>query len=276
MTLNDIRFIFNRALSLSFCPRKLMIAFVVLAMCGLLVVFFRSLAINAGEWIQLSLTFLPVFLCTGVLFSMGIILIRGYHDEIKKREISYRQILAKSWEIVIGASYFCIPMILCYLLLWMMMGMFFLFRETPVVGEAFGVILSFAPFLINFGSLLLCLLSLCVLFFVTPALALKGLGGMQVSQDLFRRLNADAFSNLLLLLISLIPLGATIGILCLSAWMTGSLCYACDSAVFITLRWFFIMVPFVALLSPGVVFFFNFAAESHVLMRKQKSELFSK
>ncbi|MCB1111121.1 MAG: hypothetical protein H7A37_07565 [Chlamydiales bacterium] len=268
MTLDDIRFIFNRALKASFSYRKLLLVFTVLVMCGLLVVFFRSLAINAGEWIQLSLTFLPIFLCAGVLFSTGIILVRIYHDEIKQREVVYRDILAKSWEIVIGASYFCIPIILCYLLLWMLMGVFFLFREIPVVGEAFSVILSFAPFLINFGSIVLCVLALGILFFATPAIALRGLNGMQVSQDLVQRLNADIFSNLLLAFISLIPLAVVIGILSLSATMTGSICYTCDNPIFITLRWFFIMVPFVALLAPAVTFFFNFSAESHVLMRK--------
>ena len=146
-----------------------------MALSGLLVVFFRGLALHAGQWVQLSLTFLPIFLCTGILLSMGILLIRIYHDEIKKGEANYFSIFSRSWEIIIGASYFAIPIILGYLLLWMLLGIFFLLGEIPAVGEFFSVILSFAPFLINLGTLVLCLLSLSLLFFISPLIAFKGL-----------------------------------------------------------------------------------------------------
>src|SRR5262245_29112925 len=111
MDFNDIQLMFNRALAYSFNKKKLLLAFTVLALCGLLVVFFRGLSINAGEWVLLSLTFLPFFLCAGVLLSMGIILIRVYHNEIKERPVDYAEMIGKSWEVVIGASYFSIPII---------------------------------------------------------------------------------------------------------------------------------------------------------------------
>lgn len=165
MDFQSFSFIFNRALAFTFSRKKLLFVFCVLALSGLLVVFFQGLALHANEWVKLSLTFLPIFICTGILLSMGILLIRVYHDEIKEREVNFWQILSRSWEVIIGASYFAIPIIFSYLVLWMLLGIFVLLSEIPAVGEFFSAILSFGPFLINLGTLVLCLLSLAILFF---------------------------------------------------------------------------------------------------------------
>lgn len=268
MTLSDIQFIFNRALQMTFNARKLFFMFVVLALSGILVVFFRGLAVTSGLWVTLSLTFLPIFLLAGVLMSAGILLIRIYHDEMKKKPVSYREVLAKSWEIVIGASYFSVPIVLCYLLLWMLLGIFFLLRQIPGLGDIIGVILSFAPFLINLGTLVLCVLNIAVLFFVTPIVALKGLNRTTVTQTLAKRFKTDIFSNCLLGMIATFPLVVFVGLLVGAAILTGSICQTCDDPLHTVLQWFFIMIPFTAFLSPAVVFFFNFAAESHVLLNR--------
>lgn len=271
MNFTDIQFMFNRALAYSLNKKKLLLAFTVLALCGLLVVFFRGLSINAGEWVLLSLTFLPFFLCAGVLLSMGIILIRVYHNEIKDRPVDYAELIGKSWEVVIGASYFSIPIILSYLLLWMLLGIFFLLKQIPAIGDIFAVIFAFAPFLLNLGTLVLCLLNLAMLFFVTPIVALKGLNRTQVTRFLVNRLKGDVFTNILLVLLSILPLLAVTGLLVLAAVLTGTLCYHCENALHNVLQWFFIMIPFTAMLAPAVIFFFNFAAEAHVMFQKKQS-----
>lgn len=273
MMISDIQLIFNRALRLTLDRKKLLLVFVVLALCGLLVVFFRGLAIHAGQWIVMSLTFLPFFLCAAVLLSVGIILIRMYHDEIKGREVNYTDILSKSWDVVIGASYFSIPLILSYLLLWISLGIFVMLKQVPAVGDIFAVILAFGPFLINLASLLLCVLNVAMLFFVTPIVALKGLNRITVVQTLVKRLKADVFSNMVLMFCSLLPLLAVTGLLMLAAFLTGTVCYACDEPLHNVLQWFFIMIPFTALLAPTVVFFFNFSAEAHVLMQRNQRGL---
>lgn len=269
MNLQDIQFIFNRALLLTFEKKKLLLTFIILALCGVLVVFFRGLAVNAGEWLLMSLTFVPIFLCGGILLSMGIILIRIYHDEIKKKKVSYKETLSKSWEIIIGASYFSIPIILSYLLLWMLLGIFVVLNDIPVVGSFFGAILVFAPFLINLGTLVLCLLNISLLFFVAPVIALKGLNRTQVSQTIYKRLKNDIFSNIFLAIIAVLPLLFILGLLILAGFLTGAVCYGCEKPIYNVLQWFFMMIPFTAILSPAVIFFFNFAAESHVLLLKK-------
>jgi hypothetical protein len=269
MNFKNIQFIFNRALSLTFNKKKLLLVFLVLLLCGVLAVFFRGLAINAGQWFVLSLAFLPIFLCCGVLLATGIVLIRIYHNEVKNKDISYRDIVTNSWDTILGSAYLTIPIILSYLLLWMLLGIFFLLNELPGVGTFFGVILAFAPFLINLGSLILCVLSLSMLFFITPIVALKGLNGIQISQTLTRRFQQDLFFNLFLAAIATLPLLLIVGLLTAAAALTGAICYTCDYPLYVTLQWFFVMIPFTALLTPAMVFFFNFAAEAHVLLQKQ-------
>ncbi len=272
MTFEDIAFIFNRATLRTFEGKKNLLMAAVLALCGLMVIFFRSLAYNAGDWVLLSVTFLPLFLCAGVLLSAGVLTIRLYHDEIKGKEIHYGDTLKRSWELIVGASYFSVPIILCYLLLWMLMGIFMLLNKIPLMGEFIGVLLSFMPFLLNLGSLILCVLNIAILFYVTPSLALKGLHGMRLSEGLFKRLKEDIFSNLILLFIAVVPLCFVAGILSLAVMMTQVAVDFGDLALVAAVRWFIIMIPFVGILSPAILFFFNFAAEAHVLLHKKEKQ----
>lgn len=274
MSFSDIQSSFNRALFLTFERKKLLLVFAILALCGLLVVFFRGLSIHASQWMVMSLTFLPFFLCAGLLLSLGIVLIRIYHDEIKRKEINFTEIIKKSWEVILGASYFTIPIILSYLLLWIALGIFVMLKQIPAIGDIFAVILVFGPFLLNLGSLVLCLLNYAVLFFVTPIVALKGSNRVRVTQHLISRLKSDVFLNVVLALLALLPLLIVTGLLLFAAFLTGTVCFDCENPLNNVLQWFFIMIPFTALLSPAVIFFFNFAAEAHVLMQKeaQKNE----
>ena len=271
MTLDDIKFTFNRALFLNFSKLQLMLTFATLALCGVFIVFFRGLSFDTTPWLALSLTFTPIFICSGVLLSLGVLLIRIYHDQIKGREVNLKKLLASSWEVVIGASYFAVPILLSYLLLWMLLGVFVLLGNIPVVGLLFNTVLIFAPFLINLVAICLILLNIALLFYLAPILALKGFNRLQVSRTLVQRFDKDIFTNLLLLVVGLLPLLFVIAVLTAAAFLTGSLCSNCDTVLNTMLLWFFIMLPFTALLSPAVIFFFNFAAESHVLMHKPKA-----
>lgn len=269
MDLQDIQFIFNRALSLTFSKKKLLLTCLTLLACGLLVVFFRSMALNAGQWVGMSLTFLPIFICSGVLVAVGVVLVRIYHDEIKERQQRYRNVVWNSLDIIIGTAYLTIPIILSYLLLWMLLGVFFLLNDTPLIGGFFSVILAFAPFLLNLGALLLCLVSVSLLFFVTPVVALRGINRIQLASIIAKRFQKDFFLNICLATIAAMPVILVTALLSLAAAMTGAVCYSCENQNYVILQWLFMMIPFVAILSPAVVFFFNFAAESHVLLQRQ-------
>lgn len=269
MTLNDIQKVFNRAFWLSFSRKRLTFVFIVLSLCGLLVVFCRGLAFQASEWMVMSLTFLPIFLCTGILLSTGVVVIRTYYDEVKKRPVSFRNVFKRSWELIIGTSYLAIPMLLGYLLLWVVLGIFYLLKEIPAFGQFIGAIFSFGPFILILGSLTLVFGNLLLLFFVTPAIGLQNhVDRFQAAQVILKRIKFDIFGNLLLLLVAIVPLLFVVGMLVLAAVLTGVSYTISNHPLYIVLEWFFIMLPFTVLLSPAVTFFFNFAAEAHVLMQK--------
>lgn len=266
MQYSDVQKIFNRAFLLTLSRKKILFSFFVLLFCGLVIVFCRGLATQAGDWAKISLVFLPIFICTSLLLAMGIILIRLYHDDIKTGTSSFKKVFANSWELLIGTAYLTLPLILLYLLLWILLGIFFLLREVPSLGASIGVLLAFAPFLLILGSLVLAFCNLLILFFATPAIALGE--ARKVLPHLQVRIKKDVLGNLILFKLSLLPALFVTLFLVLAAIITDVSYLPGETTLQIVMQWFFIMIPFALILSPTVIFFFHFAAESHVLLRK--------
>jgi len=269
MTFQEIEFIFNRALRFSFSKKKFLFMFPVLVICGLMLVFCRALAVNAGQWVVLSLTFLPIFLSSGLLLAAGVVLARIYHHEVKMIPLSFKKILSQSWELLIGVSYLTFPLLLAYLFLWMVMGVFYLLKEIPALGDVLGVIFAFGPFLLVLGSLILSFFNFFLLFFATPHIALKSRLRLKLAEEVYFRFKENLFSNLALFLLGLIPLLLAVGVLSLAAFLTGVNFFVKAETLTIALQWFFVMIPFCGLLTPGILFFFNFAVESYAIMQKK-------
>ena len=271
MTYQELEEAFNRALRFSFCKKKLLVVFPVLLVCGVLTVFCRALSFNANPWVVMSLLFLPVFLSSGILLAAGVLLIRMYYHEVKGLSYRFRKLFSQSLQLLIGVSHLSLPLILTYLLLWTLMGVFYLVKVIPGIGEAFGVLLSFGPFLLLFASLILSLFSISMLFFVTPHIALKAGIRMHVAEEILERMRISPFTNVLLLTIGFLPVASGTFMLVLSAGVTAVHYLQDSAAIGASLGWFFIMVPFTLIMSPFVVFFFNFAMESYgLLTRRQK------
>lgn len=269
MTWSEIEYIFNRALRFSFSKQKLLFLFPVLLVCGVMTVFCRGIAMHAGQWVVLSLTFLPIFLSSGLLLAAAVVLARIYHHEVKMIPFSYKKIFNQSWELLVGVSYLTLPLLLSYLLLWVLMGVFYLLKEIPALGEMLQVILAFGPFLLVLGSLVLSLLNLFLLFFATPPIALETGMKLKMAEQIFDRFKDRIFSNIMLFFMGLLPLLMIVGLLCLAAFLTGVNFFIYTETLAIILQWFFVMIPFTALLSPGILFFFNFAVESYVYMERK-------
>lgn len=272
MNWKEIEFAFNRALAFSFSRKKLILVFLLLVLCGLLIVFARALSINAGQWVGLSLAFLPIFVSSGALLAVGVLLIRIYHHEVKMISLSYRKIFSQSWELLIGITYLTLPLLLAYLFLWILMGVFYMLREIPALGEVLGVILAFGPFLLVLGSLVLSVFNLFALFFATPRIALQTGIKLKLAREIYKGFVDNIFSNLVFFLLGLVPLLAVVGILSLAAFLTGINFFVGTETLTIALQWFFVMIPFCAILAPGIIFFFNFAAESCILILKKSSK----
>jgi len=272
MTWDELQFTVNRALRLTPSLKKLLFTLALLLVCGLVIVFGHGIALHTGSWVGLSLNFLPLFIGTGVLMAGGIVLVRVYHDEVKDKPVDYQSILTRSWQLMIGASYFILPIILAYLLCWIALGLFFLLREIPYLGDFVAVVLAFGPFLLNLTSLLLGIITLCALYFVTPILGLRGLNRTKIVEILAQRILGDPFSAFVQLIVGLVPAFLSLRLLHYASWLTGTVGFVSANPTEQALQAFFIMIPYAALLVPSVIFFFNFATEAHVLSRAKRQE----
>ncbi len=263
----DLEKAFNRAILLSVSKKKLALAFPVLVLCGILSVFCRAVSYESGEWVSLSFVFLPILLSSGLLLALGVLLVRLHHHEAKRLTLDFRRLISGSLDLVVGTSYLALLPVLSYLLLWTILGVFFLLQEIPVIGDFVSVVFSFGPFLLLFGSLLLCLFNLGLLFFVAPIAALQPNKSGELAKRVLAVLKERLFTALVLLGISLIPTLLVGGLLCLAAILTKVNFLVGERSLSVALEWFFIMLPFSLILSPAVVFFFNFAAESYQILQ---------
>jgi hypothetical protein len=215
----------------------------------------------------MSLAFLPILLSSGILLALGVLLIRIHIHEVKGLSLSFQRLIHGSLDLILGTSYLSIPPILVYLFLWMALGFFFLLKEIPGIGDFFSVVFSFGPFLLIFGSLLLCLFNLLLLFFVAPAAAFQPFKRISLAKRVFAFFQGNLLSSIALFLLAIVPLALVTGLLSLSALLTNLSFLTMDKSLTVALEWFFIMLPFCAILTPAVIFFFNFAAESYQLLQ---------
>lgn len=273
MTWDVLEKMFNRALAHAFSRRKLLFVFPVTALCGLITAICRIVSQGSGDWVGLSLAFLPIFLCAGILLALGILLTRAYHHEVKEIPVNYFEILKKAKSLLLGISYIAVPLIFAHLVLWMGLGVFYLLRAIPTVGHIVGSVLSFGPFLLVLGSLVLGVCSVLLLFYVTPSVALSSDMRPQVVERVVDQIKKNPFESIALPLLGMIPLLIATGLLSLAAVVTGIVYIDAPSGFALAFKWLFMMVPFCALLTPAIIFFFNFAAESHAFCRRKAKAL---
>lgn len=271
MEFAEIESMCQRAGSYCMSKAKLALASLVIVLCGLLFVFCQSFGLFAGAWVGFSLAFLPLFVSGGLLMGLGVVLIRSYHDEIKKKEGSIKQQLLRSWQAALGSAYVFMPIVLLFLSIWAALGLFYLIQEIPGIGEFFASVLSSGPFLLHLMALLLCAFSVYVLFVVTPSFALKSFFETSLISPEASVFLTKIFCRLTALLIAIVPLGFSALFLTLAAKMTTQSFVSSSNHLQMVVQWFMIMVPYAVLLSPSIVFFFNMAAEAHVLVHKNNS-----
>ena len=266
MTWNDIEFSFNRALRLSFSINKLLFVFVVLWCCGFGLLLCRSFGLQTQDWLMLNWNFLPFFAIAILGLSLGVLLVRLYNDEIKERKMDYRKTFSLSKRVMVEIAYLGMPLIIGYLILWTILGLFYLIKELPKVGWALGVFLSFGPFLLFLSMVCLFVLFLILFFFLTPIVALRDCLPKEWIKCMLSRMSHSLLTNFILFIISVIPVGCILGLLVISLDMTHAFYLSSANPLDLVL----IMLPVSVLLAPGVVFFFQFAAESHILMIQKR------
>ncbi|MFZ0564967.1 MAG: hypothetical protein WAM28_02080 [Chlamydiales bacterium] len=259
MTFKDLAILFRKACSSSFKLKKFLFLFLVLAISGLIYLFFQGVSLYFTNWTRLPISFLPFFLVSGPLLAAETFILELYHREQKAESLSFRQAMLESWEIMLRSSYLALPVLVAFFLLWVLLAIFILLKAIPLLGKLFGIILAFGPFLINLGVLVLLLSILFLFFFVIPSFVVN----KKIDRTLLlKKIRSDPFTHVLLLAAALLPVWIAGKIIGKAALMT-LFTYSFEDKVLTTLQLFFVMLPVVALMTPAINFFFNFAMESY-------------
>ncbi|NDD58550.1 MAG: hypothetical protein EBZ47_04750 [Chlamydiae bacterium] len=257
--------------SFSFCvsKRKILFTLPIVSLSGLIYTSFRTLSSGTSEWIQLSFSFLPVFVIASLLLAAGLILIRAYHNEIKGIPFSYRKLTAQSWDLMVAFVYFTLPLTMLYVVLWSLVGFFYLFKEIPWIGPLVSFILSFMPLLLVLTFILLSIAYIAVIFFFSPAVALKSECSLQMLKSYFVSSRRNLLNFVSLLLVALLPILGVLGLLFISSAVISSGQEISNSAFTSTAHSLLNSFVYSVFCTPAVIFFFNFSAESYVFIKKR-------
>ena len=261
--------------SITFNKKKLLITFLALSFCGFLVSLIRSITVHVGTWGQITLSILPGILTFTTLFFLGIYLNLLKNFEKNDVEISYLNLFFKSSKVVGPVLSLALPLLVLFLAFSCILGMFFLLKHLPVIGQMLSAILTLGPFIMFFGSLCLAMLSIVMYFFLTPIISKENNITLNSLTQAYEQFKKSPALNLLLFFLASVPLTFILVMLGCSLLFT-QMAYGKEIATaFVGLKWFFLMLPFNAILSPFLIFFFNFSCESNRYMArlsKQKLE----
>ncbi|MEM8628805.1 MAG: hypothetical protein AAGF04_01850 [Chlamydiota bacterium] len=269
MEFSDLENAFNRSMHFAFCRSKILFTFPFLLLCAAIFAFCRAICLHADPWIALSMLFAPFLLSSGVFLSLGILLMRMYYHDVKRLPYTIRKMLTLSFDVLVASAYFSVPLFLGYVFLSMVLGIFMALRLLPYLGAEMGALFAFGPFFLILSSLLLCLGNFIFLFWGTPIFALHT--GKQKERGLLvlRAFSQKTFRLLAFFFIGSLPI-FLVGLLLGGAAQLTSLSYLRDlDGIWLVVSWFLISLPVAWILSPFVIFFFHFAAESHQLITRQ-------
>lgn len=269
MKFSELEHMLQSAAYHTMSKKKLIYSALVLLACSLFMIFGMSVSLFAGSWVSSGLYFVSFFLSLALVMALGVILIRYYHDEIKERDVTLKDLILNSWSTALGALSLFVPVVLGYLALWMAQGVFLVCASIPFLGQFVATIFSFVPFLLNLATLMLGMGVLYALFCLTPTLSLTNSFQQGQFSQVFRDALRMGFMRMLLFIASVVPLAVSLVLLGASFSMTMGMLSEQQAILDRVLQWFFIMVPFSALLAPAVIFFFNLATQTHVYIQRQ-------
>jgi len=271
MTVEDIEKIFNRAFSKAFCRKKNFFLFPVLFICGMIIEFSNTF-LGRGSFFGVFYPFVSLFLSAGIVLAAGVLVVKMYIFEIKGVDYKIGTVILSSIQIISTVLTLCLPLMAIYLVLWVVMGLFFLFKQMPGFGDLCATVLSFGPFVLILASFSLLMVAVLALFFLTPHLALKKSLDAEPFKEMIKRVAQSVFSNSLLFFIGFFPVGVIFSLLCFGIKMTESTYFIAQEGVGRALQSIVMKVPFTLILTPFVLFFFNFSCESY-LLSKRKNKL---
>lgn len=271
MIFKDLESSFKRAFIHSFDKMKVLFTIPFLFLCGMMIVFCKSISYISNNWFKLILIFLPIFFSFSILYILGVLLVRIYYNEMKKLELSYLEIIRKSFRNIAESLYISIPPVIIFFVLWLIFGLFSALKEIPLIGGFIGVIISFIPFLIILCTIGLCIFNFFVLFFVVPTMSLRAKKKLELVKEVLKNLKKNPQINIVFFLSCISLIFFVSFILAITAILTRIYFFIPLNNLFIGFQWFFLMIPLIIFISPMVIFFFNIASENYnILQRKDR------
>lgn len=268
MIFKDFDKCFTRAFLFSFHKRKLFFAYPFILLIGIIFIFFRSLVLKSGSWATLSFVFLPIFISFAILFVLGIFLARMYIHDVKNLKCSYMEILKNSVDKISQTFYISILSIVSFVVLWIIFGFLSAIKDIPHIGSFIGVFLSIIAYILILFFLVLIILNLLFLFFLTPFISLKPKLKFKGFFEVLKNLKNRIFMNFFLFLIAIVSFLIPSAFLYISALLTKNYFAIRLDSIYLGMESFFIMIPFTILITPFVIFFFNFSVESFNILHK--------
>ncbi|NGX34919.1 MAG: hypothetical protein K1060chlam1_01281 [Candidatus Anoxychlamydiales bacterium] len=269
MILKDLDKFFTRAFLFSFNKKKLFFTYPFIFLIGIIHIFFRSLVAGPGTWTNLSFIFLPIFISFAILFVLGVFLARIYFHDVKNLKCSYMEILKKSVDKISYTFYISILSIVAFVILWIIFGFLAAIKDIPHIGSFIGVFISIVAYILILFFIVLVILNLLFLFFLTPSISLKPKLKIKGFFEILKNLKKNIFVNFSLFLIAVITVFIPAFLLFISASLTKSYFAIRLDSIYLGLESFFIMLPVSILITPFVIFFFNFAIESFNILHKK-------
>lgn len=238
--------------------------------CGALTILCWGLSYHTTPWISVTLQFVPLFVASAVLMTVGIVVSRLYIDKIQRQSTDISSLLLRAVHILRSIAIFAFPLLCLYLICWVGMGALFLLKLLPWVGEFLSIFLSIGPFVFILCSLLVAVMSLALSFFLSPILAVQQTSVQQILAQIWQ---GRILTGVVFFLIAAFPLAVSTLLLVSSAMLTDTAFFLTDSSLFIVMQRILLLLPCSFLVSPAIVFFFHFATESFLLCKRYLCDL---
>ncbi|MCH9625855.1 MAG: hypothetical protein S4CHLAM123_10390 [Chlamydiales bacterium] len=268
MTLSHLTQMFNRSIKGALDLKKIILLFVMLFCVGVFYLITQAFAHFATDWLGMFFNMLSIVFAIGVMLFAGGILTKLYFNKDMSSSLQPNTLFRSSWGIFLRSAYIALGFLAVFLSIWLATGVFWFLNAIPYFGYLMSTVFVFGPFFLNLIALLVCFAALFVLFFCTPFLASEE---PLEHRSLLAQLKKNYFSNALFLVIAVVPVWIVFSFVLKATRMTVEV-YGAEMHFFGSLvQVFFIMLPFLAVLTPALIFFFNFAAEASVMIQQDDS-----
>lgn len=269
MEFKDLEMMCERAGRHTFSRAKFFMTAVALLGAVFLVAISILLSYLPTMWGSMSPFLLLMLGLFCVLLSLGVALISSYHDEVKGKELSHSHIMLHTYRVLMKVAPLFVPILLVLLGLWVVEGVFTLLQQVPYVGAVIALVTSFIPFIWMLALLALTIVAVYLLFTVTPILALRNLSKEELEPYCEAELKESVFVRIFLFIVAILPLIIVEKLLVGAAKWAMLSTAAGMSSQSPFLQSLFFLVPAALIITPTIIFFFNMAAEAHVLVQKR-------